>query len=443
MHDQSQSRNGAPAAHDRVAGNPVDPTQTGRDGAPHEAMWSSSQSRFPKPPPMPGQTAETRPARSAGDSAPRRTEETGSDNEAPADVATTTDIAPPLADRSPTEHDKQQACATWPPREDKAPAGEVRKLDEATRHDKPPVPATGAVDRSGAATPAKDGAPQAEPPATPAEQLKRLREKLAEQQRTLQAYEPLKAQIENLTQRIAALEQSLDAQPAALERYAEFQRSVDRFTSEIRCFVPTARSQLALGDQAVTCIKKVIAEVDDRITQAVLAAQNQRAVVLDLQQRQRDTEIELAYARGHHDFLATALEQSVTAQRDDLAALKELVLAAEDPCEAWFHLDEMDRLLSVAEKPQEDQCYSPDLNLGLFLACWPPQAYAAALSYFVVLLNEIESRYKYQQAQLDTATRLNEELDALATEATGQRRQAIVRELKLRQCSQTTSAPVA
>jgi hypothetical protein len=275
---------------------------------------------------------------------------------------------------------------------------------------------------------------------TPADQLKQLRKRLEDSQRALQRYEPLKASIADVTERIEALEKTIDGQATVVATYTKFYNEIERYASEVSCAIPTVRCQLDLKEKHKTCVRDAIAAIEARITKAKADRDAQEAEVKRLERNQKVLDAELAWATKWRDFFATGLQQQIEKQRDDLKALNTLADPAKDHCEAWFYLNEMEAILNSARTTAEGEvCYSEGLNLGTFITCWSPDCYAAAYEHWIVAFNSADGAAKLGKIQLTEATNRKTALDAAATEAETKRREWILKEIKVQGCCDSLS----
>lgn len=273
------------------------------------------------------------------------------------------------------------------------------------------------------------------PPQTPAQQLDALRRALDAGQREMLKFEPLKTSLEDMVERIKALETALAAQPDATAAYTEFFRAVERYRSEIECGIPTVRCQLDLNDKQIACIRKAIETVDARVKKAQIDSQAQDADVKTRREKQAGLDADLAWARRWHAFFRAGLQEQITRQRDDLKALNLLTDPSKDQCEVWFYLSEMEAMLRSCRTDQNSTaCYDEALNIATFLDCWPPKCYTAAYQHWIVAFNDAESAQKIGATELEQAEKHAAALAVLALEALAGRREWILKEIKAQDC---------
>ena len=252
-------------------------------------------------------------------------------------------------------------------------------------------------------------------------------------------FEPLKTSLDDLAERITTLEQALEGESDATAAYAEFYRPVERYCSETVCGIPAVRRQLGLSDTQVGCIRKAVEAVEARIGAAWDQSRAQDAEVQALKETQVALDAELAKTKRWYEFFRTGLQEQITRQFDDLKALSQLADPSHDPCEAWFHLDDMEAMLTSARTDEKaDACYADALNLATFIDCWSPDAYAAAREHWTVAFNNAERDQKIGATRLEQTAKLAAELAELAKTAAASRREWILKEIKAQACCRAT-----
>jgi hypothetical protein len=279
--------------------------------------------------------------------------------------------------------------------------------------------------------------------AGPADHLSELKRKLEEQLAQLQELEPLKTSTADLTQRIAALEKAMEAQPAASSAYKEFYRATEVLRSEIQCFIPTVRCQLdQIKDKHRKCICEAIAAVDARVRKANRDSARANRIARDLEAKWKHATLTLEWATKWYTFLKTGLQKHVTDLATDLKALKALADPKKDQCEVWFFLYELEAALE-SKRTKDDTtgavCWKPDLNVATFLDCWRWECYEQAWNWIVVVFNTAEADEKLLKSQLDQARKRATELEKAAKDAQSKRREWILKEIKARECCGPTS----
>lgn len=274
-----------------------------------------------------------------------------------------------------------------------------------------------------------------EPVTTAADQLKALRKAAEKGQKKLQKFEPLKARLADVTQRIADLESLIEGQVAANTAYRDFYQTVEREKSALECQIPTIRCQLSLTDKQKKCIATAVATVNARVDKAAQDRNAQKTEVDRLQRRQEKLQADLDWAKKWFDFFKTGLQEQVSSQRDDLKKLLALLDPTKDQCEVWFHLFEMETLLRSARVDSDSEvCYLDNINLSTFLDCWAPECYAIASEYWVVTFNNAEGAVKVGAIELTEAQKRLTDLETTAQEATTKRREWVLKELKAQDC---------
>lgn len=277
------------------------------------------------------------------------------------------------------------------------------------------------------------------PSETPAQQLDALRKLLDAGQREMLKFEPLKTSLEDLVERIKALETSLAELPDATAAYTEFFRAVERYRSEIECGIPTVRCQLDLSDKQVACVEKAIEAVDGRVKKALADSQAQDAEVKARRAKQVGLDAELEWTKRWFDFFRTGLQGQITRQREDLKALSLLADPSKDQCEVWFYLSEMEDIVRSARTDENSTaCYDEAINIATFLDCWPPKCYTTAYQHWMVAFNNAESAQKIGAIELDQAEKHAAALAALAQGALAKRREWILKEIKTQDCCGST-----
>jgi hypothetical protein len=273
------------------------------------------------------------------------------------------------------------------------------------------------------------------PPADPvAAQLKALRDKLEAEQEEVQKLEPLKTSMADLVQRIQTLEKTVDEKATAEEAYKDFYNATEIARNDVECFIPTVRCQLTLTDDQKKCICKAIAVVDQKVGAAARASRLANIAVQRWERKYKAAADDLAWARKWFDFLKTGLQQQVAKQRDDLKALKQLADPKKDQCETWFYLYELERLLkSETDKP--DACWQADIWISTFIDCWRwDDCYKNAWNKAIVTFNEAEANEKLTKSQLEQAKKRATDLEKVAKEYEGKRREWILKEIKAAKC---------
>ena len=281
--------------------------------------------------------------------------------------------------------------------------------------------------------------PPEQPPApttqTPAEQLEVLRKALDAGQREMLKFEPLKNSLEDLVERIKALESALAGLPESTVAYTEFFRAVERYRSEIECGIPTVRCQLDLSDKQIACVHKAIETINARVKKAQSDSQAQAAEVKSRRAKQVELDENLAWAKRWYEFFRSSLQEQVSRQRDDLRALNQLTDPSKDQCEVWFYLNEMESMLRSGRTDENSNaCYDEAINIATFLDCWPPKCYTAAYQHWIVAFNDAESAQKLGATELEQAEKHAAALAELAREALASRREWILKEIKAQDC---------
>lgn len=270
-------------------------------------------------------------------------------------------------------------------------------------------------------------------PATPAEQLTRLRSVLGSRRRAVQQLEPIKTEVADLEARIKALEKTVAGQQAADTAYKDFYRAIEILRSDIRCFIPTVRCQLELTDHQKKCICEAIASVDKQVEKAKRdSAAADRAVTRYEKAFKRATD-DLVWAKKWYDFIHAGLQPQIGKVRDELKATKLLVDPSKDQCEAFFYLYELERqLMPCGDGP--DPCWQSDLSIGAFLDCWHPDCYRESSYRTLAAFNVADAAEKLAKSQLDQAQKLAAELKKAADEAQSKRREWILAAIKAKGC---------
>lgn len=280
-------------------------------------------------------------------------------------------------------------------------------------------------------------------PATPAgdptdpvsAQLEKLKGQLKEEQDQIQTLEPLKASVADITQRIQALEKTVDEQSSSEASYKDFYRQIEVFRKEIECFIPTVRCQLKLTKQQKECICKAVGIVDLKVDEAKAQSAKARKTVEKLERKYKQATDHLAWVKKWYEFLKAGLQQQITKQRDDLKALKLLADPSKDQCEVWFYLNELERFLVSSYDKGTACCWQPNLWISTFLDCWPwDDCYKNAWNKFIVDFNEAEAAEKLVKSHLEQAKKRAEELDKTAKDYQGKRREWILKEIKTAKC---------
>jgi DNA repair exonuclease SbcCD ATPase subunit len=290
----------------------------------------------------------------------------------------------------------------------------------------------------------KDAAtPSAAKQKTPAEHLAELRAKLDAEQKRLLELEPVKTNIEDLTERIKALETLLAGQAEADAAYLGFYQDIERYHSEIACAIPVVRDQLDLSDQQRGCVDKAIEAVDKRVAQAQADSREQQAAVEKLREEQAALAQALARSTWEYEYFRSKLVEEVGHRRDDVQALNALADPSADQCETWFYLHEMEALLTSAHDGAADAggaCLDAHPTIGTFLDCWPPDDYAKAYQAAIVAFNAADNAHKVGAAVLEQAIKRAETLAKAAGEALAGRRDAILKEIRIGACCAAAAA---
>jgi hypothetical protein len=275
---------------------------------------------------------------------------------------------------------------------------------------------------------------------TPAEHLAALKKEYEDGQKQLQQLEPLKSKQTDLEKRIKDFETTIDSQSSSETAYKDFYKAIDLLKHDIVCFIPTARCQLELTDKQKQCICDAIKAVDVRVDKAKndAAAQKQAVEQLEIDARRKARDLE--WKKKWHDFLKTTLQQQISAQRDDLKKLKGLITPAANPCEAFFYLYELERLIQSAYGTDE-ACWKDTIWVATFLDCWPWENYSKAWNKALVDYNKADAADKLVKSQLEQARKLLETLDKAAADATAKRREWILKEIKTRDCCGFAKCP--
>jgi hypothetical protein len=254
-------------------------------------------------------------------------------------------------------------------------------------------------------------------------------------QQEMLKFDPLKNRLTDLTTRIASLEKSIAAQPAASTAYTKFYNDIEICRSSTDCSIPTVRCQLELSEKTKTCVRNAIAEVDTRVKKAQADRDAKKAEVAQRQAQQEVLDANLAWAKKWNDFFTTGLQAQIAKLRDDLKALKLLADPAKDQCEVWFYLTEIEAILKSARTGEDGAaCYVEDLNIATFLDCWSPKCFATASQYWIVAFNEADAAAKAGKVELATQTARATELEKTATDALASRRDSILKEIKAQDC---------
>lgn len=281
---------------------------------------------------------------------------------------------------------------------------------------------------------------------TPSEHLAELRAKLDSEQKRLLELEPVKTNIDDLTERIKTLETLLAGQAETDAAYLGFYQDIERYHSEIACAIPVVREQLDLSDRQRDCVNKAIAAVDERVAQAQADSRAQQTAVDKLRAEQVALAQSLARATLDYEFFGGQLVEEIGRRRDDLQALNALAAASANQCEAWFYLHEMELLLASAHDAAGtagnvgDACRNVYLSIGTFLACWPSHEYSRAYQAAIVAFNAADNACKVGPAVLEQAVKRAEALAATAQEAVATRRDTILKEIRIRACCATATA---
>jgi DNA repair exonuclease SbcCD ATPase subunit len=278
-------------------------------------------------------------------------------------------------------------------------------------------------------------APMQAEPNSPAKHLAELRIKLEGEQQRLVELEPIKTNIEDLIARIKGLETLLDGQAEADAAYLEFHQTIARYSSEIRCAIPTVRDQLKLGEKERNCVSAAIAAVDARVKEAQDQSKAQQGKLEQLRAAQLELETSLKNSTVRYDCFRSGLQAAIARRHDDLKALDELADPTGNQCEVWFYLYEMEAMLASARSgEQSPSCLDAQLTIGTFLDCWSPDAYNQAYREAIVAFNAAENAHKLGSAVLEQATRRAEVLATTAEEAFAKRRDWILKEIKNNHC---------
>jgi hypothetical protein len=137
--------------------------------------------------------------------------------------------------------------------------------------------------------------------------------------------------------------------------------------------------------------------------------------------------------KKHYDFLKTDLQAQIGKRRDDLKALKGLADPSKDPCEVWFYLYELQRLITE-DGGIPDPAWQLDQTAGTYVKYWSPDCYATRLNEAIVMFNDADANEKNLANQLAQAKKTAADLDKLATDAMAKRRDWILKEIKASDC---------
>lgn len=279
-------------------------------------------------------------------------------------------------------------------------------------------------------------------PKTPSEHLAALRAKLKTEQKRLLELEPVKTNIEDLTERIKALETLLAGQADADAAYLSFYQDIERYNSEIACAISVVRDQLDLSEQQRSCVERAIKAVDKRVAQAQADSQEQQAEVEKRRAEQAALAKALARSTWEYEYFRSKLVEEIGRRRDDLQALNALANPSADHCEVWFFLHEMEALLTSAHDGDADGnvCLDAHPTIGTFLDCWPPDDYAEAYQAAIVAFNAADNAHKVGVAVLEQAIKREEALAKAAEEALAGRRDAILKEIRIGACCAAVAA---
>jgi hypothetical protein len=336
------------------------------------------------------------------------------------------------APKEPCEDPKPSDCKPPCPPEEKCP--EKPKCSCPPKFDPPdpcaelpPIPPE--EDPDDEPEPPPEGDDDCGPASKPTDQLALLQSRLVKSQKTLRGLEPVKQEVDDLETRIKALQELIGQQTQKETDYKAFYRAVEVARSEVECFIPTVRCQLELKEHQKRCVCLAIDKVDGRIEKAKREAERARLVVRHAERAHAEAAARLEWAKTNHDFVTTGLQEHVTALKAELADLKGKVDPSKDQCKAYFYLYELERLIKVCEG-----CWNPDLNVGTFVECWPPECYAGNSHRTLAAFNDAEADEKLKASQKAQATALAEKLEAAVEAAVKARRADILNEIEAAGC---------
>jgi hypothetical protein len=267
------------------------------------------------------------------------------------------------------------------------------------------------------------------PASKPTDQLARLQSRLVKSQKALRGLEPVKQEVDDLETRITALQDLISQQAQKETDYKAFYRAVEVARSEVDCFIPTVRCQLELKEHQKRCVCKAIDKVDGRIAKAKREAGRARLVARHAERAHAEATAKLEWAKTNHEFVTKGLEEHVTALKAELAELKGKVDPSKDQCQAYFYLYELERLIKAC-----GECWDPELNVGTFVGCWPPECHAANSHRTLAAFNDAEADEKLKASQKAQATALAEKLEAAVAAAAKARRTDILNEIDAAGC---------
>jgi hypothetical protein len=269
---------------------------------------------------------------------------------------------------------------------------------------------------------------------TPAAHLAELRKSFEAGQKKLQELEPLKGAVADLEKRIQAFEKVVDDQSASESSYKDFYKATQLQLKDIECFITTARCQIEISDKAKKCVCDAIAAVDVRVAKAKADRDAQAKSLRILTARAKRTASDLEWTKKWYDFLKTGLQAQVGKQRDDLKGLKGKITPAADPCEAWFYLYELERLIGSLYGKTTDACWMDNIWVATFLDCWPWVNYQKAYNAALVAFNKADAADKLAQSEVLQAQKLLTTLEGVLTDALKNRRDWILKEIKNMDC---------
>jgi hypothetical protein len=319
---------------------------------------------------------------------------------------------------------KPKPCAEWPeppcPPPPPDPCAED-KDDESGPSEQAPPPPTG----DACVMPAADD---------PAKQLAAMQTLLQQEQRQAEQLQRVTASIDDLTQRIQALQQMIDGETDLMTAYKEFYRTTEFTRHQTECFISSRACDINLSDAETHCIDGVVATVDARIAQAEGDYQAQRDRVDRYNRKWLRAKWKLENAQTMYDFFSKKLKEGVQAKLDLVTQLTGLADPTKGRCEAAVYLRQLKELLGSLYGA-EGACFPPsDLSIGTFLDCWSADCYADGYNRAVVELNNAAWAEKCRKTLLDAATARLTALEAAAKDARTKRWEAILAGVKAEEC---------
>jgi len=273
------------------------------------------------------------------------------------------------------------------------------------------------------------------PPADdPTKQLATMQTLLQQEQRQAEQLERVTASIEDLTQRIQALQQMLDGKADLVTAYKEFYRTTEFTRHQTECFISSRVCDINLSDGETHCIDGVIATVDAKIAQAEGDYQAQKERVDRYQRKWVRANWKLGNAQVMYDFFATKLKEQVQAKLDLVTQLTGLADPTKGRCEAAVYLRHLEDLLH-SSYDTEGACFPPNpVSIGTFLDCWSSDCYVDGYNQAVVELNTAAWAEKCRKKLLDAGTARLTELETAAKDARAGRWDAILAGVKAEDC---------